>query len=460
MKLLQNCTFLCLLATSVVYAAYCVPTTNGQGCQTIQRRKEIRDLTTAERDAYFNAITIRQHYNARFAAHGWPWFFTWHRAYLMEFQRVLRTVNPSIVIPYWDWSHDSQAPELAPIWQPDWYGGNGRPGDQCVTNGRFRNYRPYYPQPHCLQRRWDNGDRIGAYYSPQALRALLTSSTPYDTFRQRLEGAPHGQVHVSIGFDMSTMYSPNDPVFFLHHTFIDKLWADWQALSPTNQNDYGGRDSDGTAATLDDILTPFNYRVRDVINTRSLCYVYDPIRTTTTPTTLIPTSSGSVSNSLLSATTDSADSETNSTVTTLASTSDITPPPEDRTELVALRSSKPVPEAWLRSNNQDVRKTRETEAQLLKTTQEFNANSEQVSSAALINREDVVDKLIKEKDVKQFTLTNGNKRAVLDASTNDDASTLVSRFSPSVNDVLENATVSDPSNVTNRLARRFASWRK
>jgi hypothetical protein len=26
------------------------------------------------------------------------------------------------------------------------------------------------------------------------------------------------------------MTSPNDPVFFLHHCFMDKLWADWQVL--------------------------------------------------------------------------------------------------------------------------------------------------------------------------------------------------------------------------------------
>jgi tyrosinase len=27
---------------------------------------------------------------------------------------------------------------------------------------------------------------------------------------------------------MEPMTSPNDPIFFLHHCFIDKVWADWQ----------------------------------------------------------------------------------------------------------------------------------------------------------------------------------------------------------------------------------------
>jgi Common central domain of tyrosinase len=54
-------------------------------------------------------------------------------------------------------------------------------------------------------------------------------------FRNRLEGwisGPqlHNLVHVWVGGSMGPMSSPNDPVFFLHHCFVDKLWADWQRL--------------------------------------------------------------------------------------------------------------------------------------------------------------------------------------------------------------------------------------
>ncbi len=44
--------------------------------------------------------------------------------------------------------------------------------------------------------------------------------------------APHGQVHNVVGGAMSTSRSPADPTFWLHHSFIDKLWADWQAAKP------------------------------------------------------------------------------------------------------------------------------------------------------------------------------------------------------------------------------------
>lgn len=59
------------------------------------------------------------------------------------------------------------------------------------------------------------------------------------SFRNRLEGwalepgdAPdsylHNIVHVFIGGDMGPGTSPNDPVFFLHHCNVDRLWAKWQ----------------------------------------------------------------------------------------------------------------------------------------------------------------------------------------------------------------------------------------
>lgn len=48
----------------------------------------------------------------------------------------------------------------------------------------------------------------------------------------------HNRVHVWVSGRMATGVSPppptppNDPVFWLHHAFIDKLWADWQKRHP------------------------------------------------------------------------------------------------------------------------------------------------------------------------------------------------------------------------------------
>eukprot|EP00755_Sulcionema_specki_P003907 Sspe_Gene.28783::Locus_13226_Transcript_1_2_Confidence_0.800_Length_1535::g.28783::m.28783 len=60
---------------------------------------------------------------------------------------------------------------------------------------------------------------------------LITSEPRYGAtggFRERLEGGPHGSPHVFVGGIMSTFLSPEDPVFFLHHANVDRLWAIWQ----------------------------------------------------------------------------------------------------------------------------------------------------------------------------------------------------------------------------------------
>jgi hypothetical protein len=39
-------------------------------------------------------------------------------------------------------------------------------------------------------------------------------------------------VHRWIGGDMLSMTSPNDPIFFLHHSNVDRIWAKWQLEHP------------------------------------------------------------------------------------------------------------------------------------------------------------------------------------------------------------------------------------
>jgi tyrosinase len=40
--------------------------------------------------------------------------------------------------------------------------------------------------------------------------------------------------------------SPGDPLFYLHHTWLDKLWADWQARDlPKRLTEMGGNNVQG-----------------------------------------------------------------------------------------------------------------------------------------------------------------------------------------------------------------------
>ena len=70
----------------------------------------------------------------------------------------------------------------------------------------------------------------------------------YSTFRPALEGGTglspghgsmHNGIHGWVGGDMVRMSSPNDPIFFMHHAQIDRIWAIWVRQHPgvANYND-------------------------------------------------------------------------------------------------------------------------------------------------------------------------------------------------------------------------------
>jgi tyrosinase len=62
--------------------------------------------------------------------------------------------------------------------------------------------------------------------APWSENDSLTSS-----FRRWLENY-HNQVHNLVRGDMISGTSPNDPIFWLHHCNVDRIWAAWQALHP------------------------------------------------------------------------------------------------------------------------------------------------------------------------------------------------------------------------------------
>ena len=120
-------------------------------------------------------------------------------------------------------------------------------------------------------------------------------------FFDDLERDPHGTLHVWTGGQglgnpsrgtMSGMSSPNDPIFFLHHCQVDRIWALWQDRGFMNdypaQHDTAGHGlSDpmwpwdgGRLTTLPFVLKylpAFAETVRpaDVLDFRAMGFIYD-----------------------------------------------------------------------------------------------------------------------------------------------------------------------------------------
>jgi tyrosinase len=177
-----------------------------------------------------NAFIVSDTDDGERTGHRSPSFLPWHRRFLLEFERALQSVDASVALPYWDWSVD-RSPR-ASLWAPDFLGGTGRERDGRVTDGPFSASSGNWPinvrvDGRTFLRRSLGGGR-SQLPTPAEVESVLSIPTydmaPWnsasDGFRNHLEG------------QMATGVSPNDPVFWLHHAFIDKLWAEWQRRHP------------------------------------------------------------------------------------------------------------------------------------------------------------------------------------------------------------------------------------
>jgi tyrosinase len=274
-------------------------------------RKNQASLTAAERAAFVAAVKalkangtydafVAQHRAAFLAgvndpAHGGPGFLPWHREYLRRFERALRAVNPGVSLPYWDWTVTSSP--TAQLWATDFMGGNGSGPNQQVTTGPFAHATgqwtltirdPGETRPF-LRRSFGAMGQLPTAAAVQSANGVVPyDSSPWNrtsststSFRNRLEGVIHNPGHMWVGGSMMDMSSPNDPVFWLHHCNIDRLWAVWQRTHPTQ----GYLPPSGTTGVvaghaLDDPMPPWAGEPvpptpRRVLNHHPLGYRYD-----------------------------------------------------------------------------------------------------------------------------------------------------------------------------------------
>jgi tyrosinase len=160
-----------------------------------------------------------------FCPHQNWWFLPWHRPYLFYFESICRDLlqDSTFSLPYWDWTRYPKIPD--PFLE--------------TTSPLFDSHR-------------DDGVKLGdEIVGPKVISGIVGSgslldlfSSPTTTDDQRqtaafgsLEGTPHNGVHGTIQGDMGTYMSPLDPIFWLHHCNVDRIWASWAKgsnnLAPT-----------------------------------------------------------------------------------------------------------------------------------------------------------------------------------------------------------------------------------
>lgn len=222
-------------------------------------RRNYRSLSTAERDLFVQALrqvksngVIDQfaddHERFFHQAHHSSHFLPWHREFLIRFERELQNFHPDIMLPYWDSTVDT------------------RPSDQLWADSFLGQF----------DSAWGLGRTLGSATlatdrQVQANRGRRT----YDIFWPELEGVIHNPPHNWVGGVMATAASPGDPVFYLHHSWIDMLWALWQLGHPG-----APFVSSGAGFGLDDPMQPWPDRTpANVLDHRTLGYSYDTEQT-------------------------------------------------------------------------------------------------------------------------------------------------------------------------------------
>jgi tyrosinase len=213
---------------------------------------------------------------------------------------------------------------LSPVWDSETgFGGNGNSSDEksvaygsCVTDGPFARLIALIwgveDQPHCLSRGFAKHEKVkkfGLRVQPEALKKVLKEPN-YDSFNLGLEYGPHNAIPLTVRGDfykvtapygmfpypfMITIRSPRfqlrkadlnyppDPIFYLHHTMLDRMWWLWQQMDPSDRLlDYGGKAAANSTerAALTDLLHVSSLAppvtVSEIMSTEStlLCYRY------------------------------------------------------------------------------------------------------------------------------------------------------------------------------------------
>ncbi|KAH9477002.1 N-acetyl-6-hydroxytryptophan oxidase ivoB [Psilocybe cubensis] len=280
-------------ASSICYTAFnaLIRQYGQRPCQKLCTRHEWRTLSDGQKAEYIGAVRCLQtkpaiapvfpeavtrfdefqayHLQQGDFIHHVGQFLPWHRYWLQLYEKALRDeCGYQGRNPYWDWTIDSDSSTSirgSPVFDPyTGFGGDGVPGtytlppcippDQlvfpdkwrgCIADGPFANYTVRLGPgklhtTHCVVRQID--DAYAVYLDSPAIGRLMASPT-FEVFRYELEGMPettdhrvHDGGHLSVGGEMSNQYSSgSDPLFYLHHANLDRIWWNWQQHDPSNR---------------------------------------------------------------------------------------------------------------------------------------------------------------------------------------------------------------------------------
>ena len=139
--------------------------------------------------------------------HGSNLFWSWHRMYLYWFERIVRKMSGDTcwTLPFWNWSAETQR-QLPSM------------------------FRDTTSELYTVNRNPAMNDGTGSLPVGDVGYDAAFALSSFDTTSSVLQGTPHGAVHVDVGGWMGAVpTAAQDPLFYLHHCNVDRLWNLWLA---------------------------------------------------------------------------------------------------------------------------------------------------------------------------------------------------------------------------------------
>jgi hypothetical protein len=221
------------------------------GAEVTKPRLNAANASQAERDAYIQAVLdignapllfpggvsywhkqngIHNLASVLASGHGTPAFLPWHREMMNRYELLLQKANPTVKLLYWDWTTDPEDASGAVgfnIFTPDFMGQSGR------NTGGVSIGAPFNPPAGTTLAPPNVSRNLDASTTPPAQPdATVLGNSAYPAFRTTLEQSPnHNSAHGYVGGNgqlSNATTAAQDPFFFLLHTNVDRLWAQWQ----------------------------------------------------------------------------------------------------------------------------------------------------------------------------------------------------------------------------------------
>ena len=200
-------------------------------------------------------------------AHGTPYFLPWHRAYLYLFERSLRDRVADASLTWWDWRTSALGlnPKIPTAFATARVGGSPNPlAHAPVSPLALQQGSAAGLTMPATTARAPHGPGAPPLPTTAEVAAVIRVSSFLD-FTSQLEDL-HNRVHGWVGGHMGVIpFAAYDPIFWAHHTMIDRIWRLWQLAHPN---------ANPPDALLDHALPPFPMTVRQTLDVTALGYDY------------------------------------------------------------------------------------------------------------------------------------------------------------------------------------------